>query len=114
MQSVGENSETIKQYASANGNTLPSTVFELPKVIDQFRSMGVVEFTKIANNKENRELVGKYDGANGMIVVIAPDGNKIGSWPVMSGNLNAMVATAKTTVDAWYNRQTVPAVQKQQ
>ena len=106
--SVGENADTIKQFAAANGNSLPSTIFELPKVIDQLRSMGVVEFAKIANNKENRDLVNQYgggDGKNGTIAVIAPDGTKIGAWVVMTGNLNSMVAIAKTTIEAWSNQQ---------
>ncbi|MEI6236375.1 MAG: hypothetical protein WCT04_25245 [Planctomycetota bacterium] len=102
---VGENADAIKQYAAANGNTLPTTVFELPKVIDQFRSMGVVEFVKAANDKENRDLVAKYGGANSTLVIVAPDGSKIGIFGVLNGNLNSMVAIAKTTIEAWRNQQ---------
>lgn len=105
VQVVGEATDSIKAYAASNGNTLPSTVFELPKVIDQFRGMGVVEFVKIANDKENRELVGKYGGGNAMLVVVAPDGVPIGSYGVLGANLVTMVTNAKAAIQAWQAKQ---------
>ncbi len=101
---VGETTDTIKQYALANNNSFPTTVFELPKVIDHLRSFGVVEFAKAAVNKENRELLGKYEADKYMIVVVAPDGKRIGGWSIVGGNLNAAVAQAKVTIEAWQNQ----------
>ena len=66
--------------------------------------MGVVEFVKIANNKENRELVNKYGGGNYTIVVIGPDGAKIGAWSIVGGNLGNLVASAKSTLAPWQNK----------
>lgn len=105
LKVVGEPTDSIKAYASANGNTLPSTVFELPKIIDQFRAMGVVEFVKVANDKENRELVATFGGGNATLVIVAPDGTRIGAYPILSGNLVALMTNAKVAVDAWQLKQ---------
>ena len=111
LKVVGENTDTIKQFAGGSGGTLPTTVFELPKVIDQFRSMGVVEFVKVPG--DNAELATKYGGGIATLVVVAPDGSKIGSFGVMTGNLSSMVAIAKTTIEAWRNQQPATSESKQ-
>jgi hypothetical protein len=110
LKVVGEPTDSIKAYAAANGNTLPSTVFELPKIIDQFRGMGVVEFVKVANDKENRDTVAAFGGGNATLVIVAPDGAKIGAYPVLNGNLVALMTNAKAAIDAWQQKQSdIPA-----
>lgn len=109
FKAIGENVETIKQFAAANNNSLPSTVFDLPKVINQLRAMGVVEFAKVANTKENRELTNKYEAGNYTVVVLGPDGKKIGAWSIVGGNLSNLVASAKSALAAWTSQNEAPA-----
>jgi hypothetical protein len=109
FKAIGENAETIKQFAAANHNSLPSTVFDLPKVIDQFRSMGVVEFVKVVNNKENREMVNKYGGGNQTLVVLDPDGSKLGAWSIGSSNVSKLVESAKVALAPWQKKDAQPA-----
>ena len=66
--------------------------------------MGVVEFVK-ASEKEPPGLAGKYQAAAATFVVLAPDGKIIGSFDMLSGNLTAMVTTAKTAIDNWLDHQ---------
>ncbi|HLX63049.1 MAG TPA: hypothetical protein VKX17_17395 [Planctomycetota bacterium] len=63
--------------------------------------MGVVEFAKVANTKENRELANKYEAGNFTVVLIAPDGKKIGAWSIVGGNLSNLVASAKSALSTW-------------
>jgi len=104
---VGETTDTIKLYAAANPS-VPQGVFELPKVVDHLRSMGVVEFAKVAANNQNRELAAKYQAEKNFMVVLSPDGRRIGSWNVVDGNLNTIMAQARVTIAAWENQFGMP------
>jgi hypothetical protein len=98
---LGETAETIKMFAASHNNSMPSLVFDLPKVINHLRGMGVVEFVKLANDKANRDLANKYDAGNAFIVVLDPKGEKIGGWSLVGNGLVKTVDAIGVAMDAW-------------
>ena len=105
FSAIGESTETIKQFAAANGNSLPSTVFDLPKLINHLRSLGVVEFAKVAYNKENRALANQYGASTYTVVLVAPDGSKLYSGGVVGSSMNSFAQGAKDALAQWQARQ---------
>ena len=98
---VGETADTIKMYAAGHNNSMPTIVFDLPKVINHLRGMGVVEFVKLANDKTNRNLANKYDAGSTFVVVLDPEGEKIGGWSLAGTGLVKIVDAIGVAMDAW-------------
>lgn len=98
---IGESDTVIKEYAAANGNSLPTTVFELPKIIKQLREMGVENFAKVAYTKETRTLANSLDASTYTLVILAPDGTKIDAGTIAGNNVAVFMSSVKDKVQAW-------------
>ena len=102
---IGESPETVQKIAADNNNTMPTTVFDLPKLLTHLREMSVVEFVKIAMTPENQALVSKYSGAAHTLVILAPNGERIDGGSVIGPAMPKLAASAKTKIDAWQSAQ---------
>lgn len=102
---VGESAETIKQCASANGNAVPSTVFDLPSLVARLRAIGVAEVTKMADTKENSEWVSKYGASAHSFVIVSPSGDRLDGGSAIGRRADAFMASAKSAIVAWQSSQ---------
>lgn len=98
---VGEAPEVVKKYGEDNNNAMPTTVFELPKLLTHLRSYGVVEFVKIDVTNDAVGDMAKYGGASHNLVILAPGGERLDGGSVIGPAMPKLAASAKAKIDAW-------------
>ncbi len=102
---IGESTEIIQKFAADNNDAMPTTVFDLPKLLTHLRGMGVVEVVKIAITPENQAQISKYGGAAHTLAILAPNGDRIDGGSVIGPAMPKLAASAKAKIDAWQSAQ---------
>lgn len=80
-KTAGEGAKKIAEFKQANGGVTPTkTVFDDADVLSSFSDAGIEVFSKIAASAENIELLQKHNAAGNTCLILAPDGEVLGSF----------------------------------
>lgn len=89
-KTAGEGPQVIDAYKAANNGANPvTTIFDSATVLGQFKDSGISVFVKIPASTENTKLMQSFAAVPNMLVIAAPDGQKL--WSV-SGSECTMAA----------------------
>jgi hypothetical protein len=79
-QTAGEGLTFRKEYEATSGKHPDMTLIDYEQGIDSIQRSGVRIFVKLAETDANKEIFKKYHAKPSMVVFIAPDGEKLGSY----------------------------------
>lgn len=97
---IGEPPEAVQKFAAGNGNSVPTTVFDLPKLVTHLRALGVAEFVKVTYDKTDA-LATKYQAQERWLILVAPNGERMDGGTILGRALEQRVTSAKAKIEAW-------------